>query len=286
MMRQTENVSGFSAIGFGLTVRQVRERLGPPNRISEEEREGYRVEVYDDLRIRCYYDRAQGQRLAIVRDDSSELRIGGRSIVGLGRRELCAWLAQQGVHFVSDEDRYEEWLDCSDEGVIFILRHGVVEGTEWQVRPAGTVRQFRLPEPTPVPVLPVCIGEGIGAVRFSLTEQEIREQLGAPDRVYEDAEADEREEYYASRKLTLYWDRSSRRMNRMECESDGCCLQGARVVGIGADRLEAFLREQGAVWTEEDYETFRVIAWEACGLDWRIEFSAVKSVTLLNLSEE
>jgi hypothetical protein len=123
-------------------------------------------------------------------------------------------------------------------------------------------------------------GQGIGLVRFGMSEAEVIAACGPADKAYTDDTV--RHLVYFEKRLDLWFDTESHhRLEWVSCSHPDIELEGARVIGSsGEDALrmvQKCLPEQDVELT--DYGSFESHMFEESWIELQIEFGQVRSVS-------
>ncbi|MEZ4935191.1 MAG: hypothetical protein R2788_24035 [Saprospiraceae bacterium] len=101
--------TGLGSVKFGLSREQVRQMLGEPDDIEQQEEGHFRKEKseawhYDDMELSLGFEESDGWRLGNISVASDEYHLQGKSLIGLNRLEAIRSLNNMGI----DDSEYEK----------------------------------------------------------------------------------------------------------------------------------------------------------------------------------
>ena len=125
-------------------------------------------------------------------------------------------------------------------------------------------------------------GVGIEQFRFGLTETDLIQHLGEPDKIV-DMKIIERKIYFYN-KLMMQFSFDTEldgRLAGMTIESPNVYLWGVNVIGMSKDEVSDLVEKHGKYVAEyEEYDLFEVMNYETLGVEFHFEFDRLNCVEL------
>lgn len=137
---EIEPGKGFGKVLFGMTREQIREILGAPDEIENDNEGGEKTEHwhYDQHEISALFSETDNWRLLSFAVSNPDCTIEGEKLIGLKETELQDALERIGI---TEELEYEDlssdefpdhiMVYCDELGMNFWLDNGIVSEIQW-----------------------------------------------------------------------------------------------------------------------------------------------------------
>jgi hypothetical protein len=130
--------TGLGSVKFGLSREQVRQMLGEPDDIEQQEEGHFRKEKseawhYDDRELSLGFEESDGWRLGSLSVASEDYHLHGKTLIGLNRLEAIRALNNMGIVDLEyeNDDPEQDMIASESTGIILWLDEGFVSEIQW-----------------------------------------------------------------------------------------------------------------------------------------------------------
>jgi hypothetical protein len=122
-------------------------------------------------------------------------------------------------------------------------------------------------------------GKGVGDLRFGLTEQDLIQALGPPDKAYRTESEVLRLQYFGLRLEFAIEPENGSRFGWVEVWNPEATLLGKRIVGEPSEAVVSFLTETlGEQPEAEDYDSFTTFFYPTSWVELHVRFGRLESI--------
>ncbi|MGN0292458.1 MAG: hypothetical protein ACI4D3_00470 [Lachnospiraceae bacterium] len=288
---------GLGQIFFGMVPSEVISILGNPDKINDDEREGCVVYYYNELMTRLFFDLENNNRLITIFVSNPDAYVWNQKIIGMRKTDFESLLDKNKIPSrIYDDYKIFDSIFCEEIWSVFGFQYDKLTDIEfsvladehndciwaglWQGRKTLQGKDRKMSEITVKP------GIGLGNIKFGITESELAQLLGEPDKIIIDEAFSAPVYFYNDRMTQFMFDPAMRnesdtenRLDTITTSNPEVYLWNTVIIGKSSKEIEALLQMNHVTSIEyEDYGSSLVMYCEDISMEFTFEFDRVNEI--------